>query len=112
MGLYGSPEDFGLKILGELDFSSGNYEFDLTIVFQDVKTGRIYYADDSGCSCPSHLEMTGPFEDMGRNDLVPVESAASLSRHLRNRNSGWNSSDVTPADIQRLVSKVRTRLGK
>jgi hypothetical protein len=105
MGLYGSPEDFGLKILGELDFSSGNYEFDLTIVFQDVKTGRIYYADDSGCSCPM------PFEDMGRNDLVPVENAASLSRHLRNRNSGWNSSDVTPADIQRLVSKVRTRIG-
>ena len=64
-----SPEDYGLIEVLTLNLLEAMYEFDLFLVFIDVKTGKFYTAADSGCSCPSPFErfitredLTGPLD--------------------------------------------------
>jgi hypothetical protein len=48
--IYYNPEKFGLEIVGEVDFSSGYYEFDLRVVWRKKGTKILLTARDSGCS--------------------------------------------------------------
>ena len=70
--IYYDPEKFGLKTVGEIDWSDGCYQFDLTVVWQRELDGVFVYAEDSGCSCPS------PFEDTGVNDLTVLRKRGGL----------------------------------
>lgn len=79
--LYYQPEKNGFTLLGEVDFSDGCYQFDLLIVLQDNVTGRLYYAEDSGCSCPS------PFESVTREELAPASGADEIRSRLDYRYS-------------------------
>ena len=64
--LYSNPDRFGLEFVGQVDWSSGMWEFDLTAVWRStVVDGLWYVGRDSGCSCPS------PFESKGLRDLEP-----------------------------------------
>lgn len=78
MNPYYDPEKFGLQIIGEVDYSSGSYEFDLTVVWRDMTSGRLLYADDSGCSCPS------PFDQHGIDTMTPA-TPHEVGRHLSDR---------------------------
>ncbi len=64
--VYYEPEEFGLELFGALDEPDLSYEFNMVAVWRDLETNRLYFAGDSGCSCPS------PFEDEGRADLTPL----------------------------------------
>jgi hypothetical protein len=77
--IYSSPEAFGLRTIGEAEFSDGSYQFDRTVVWKDVETGAFYFADDSGCSCPV------PFDDIGRADITKIERLQDLIDHLERR---------------------------
>lgn len=64
-------EDF--EIIGEIECGSGDYSFDLFRVVQDAKSGNLFYATDSGCSCPS------PFEDVEYpEDYTKITRGASF----------------------------------
>jgi len=52
---YSKPQNVGLEIVGELD-EGEPYSFNMVVVWKNKK-GKLFYAADSGCSCPS------PFED-------------------------------------------------
>lgn len=93
--IYYSPEKFDLAPLAELELSEPDYSFDTLVVWRHTKTGRLYWAHDSGCSCPS------PFEDYTSidmlNELVPanfgdvltmVEDAMRPDRYSRGANLG------------------------
>lgn len=71
MNVYYDPEKFGLTKVAEID-TAGGYEFDITVVFRK-EDGSFWYAQDSGCSCPT------PFEDHGLDSLTPVTDLAALS---------------------------------
>jgi hypothetical protein len=49
-----SPEKFGLTVFVEIE-ALGGYEFDTFIIWKD-KIGLYYWADDSGCSCPTPFD--------------------------------------------------------
>jgi len=51
------PNEVGLFSLGGLSDYRGSYEFHIMLVVQHAPSGRIFYAEDAGCSCPT------PFED-------------------------------------------------
>lgn len=51
-GSYDYTKDFGLKLLGELDEETLRYEFNKIGIFQHIKSGKVFYAHTSGCSCP------------------------------------------------------------
>ncbi|WP_190822018.1 DUF7574 domain-containing protein [Saccharopolyspora pogona] len=54
--LYYNPENFGLRTIGEVEWSEPCYSFDLTVVWYHAESGKYYWASDSGCSCPSPFE--------------------------------------------------------
>jgi hypothetical protein len=73
---YDSPEKLGLEIFGAASDDDLSYEFDMFVVWLDAE-GRLYYAYDSGCSCPS------PFEDFQKvSDLCGPATAAGVQAAL------------------------------
>src|SRR5690606_10820071 len=53
--VYYQPEAFGLTAIGELS-REPDYDFYMLVVWEH-EDGRLFWATDTGCSCPS------PFED-------------------------------------------------
>ena len=64
--IYYEPEAFGLEIWREFDVSSRSYEFNAFVIWRRKEGGRLFYATDSGCSCPS------PFENERPSTLKPI----------------------------------------
>lgn len=104
MNLYYDPEKYGLTLVGTLDYSSGSYEFDYTCVWVD-EDRNLYYADDSGCSCPA------PFEDTGKNDLTKTD-LRGLRDHLMGRIKEAYGDYVTREDVVNLMYKARKAVDK
>lgn len=75
MNLYYSPEDYDLTLVGSIDWNDEPYSFDLTVVWKD-KDGNLYWASDSGCSCPS------PFEDFSNKDDLNTGSLQEFVNHI------------------------------
>lgn len=57
MNVYYNPEDYGLEIVRSVNVADG-WDFDLLVVWVSLDGSRLYYAHDSGCSCPT------PFDGM------------------------------------------------
>lgn len=55
--VYYYPENCDLKVIGHLEEPNMDYEFHILGVWRDPKSGKMFWAEDSGCSCPV------PFED-------------------------------------------------
>lgn len=65
--------------IGEVEWSDEAYQFDLTRVYRQISTGDLFYATDSGCSCPS------PFEDTEDTDLTPIKRMQDWYDHVTER---------------------------
>lgn len=74
--VYRNPEKFGLTQVGEIEWSIPSYDFDLTVVWRDAQ-GKLYWADDSGCSCPA------PFEDYESVESLTTGTWVELDAHLK-----------------------------
>jgi hypothetical protein len=61
--IYYNPESCGLEIFAEEDIG-GSYEFDTLCVWREKKTGFLYWAQDSGCSCPTPFEGRSSIADL------------------------------------------------
>ena len=61
--VYYSPERFGLKVMWMVE-AEPDYDFDMVVVWKRVSDGALFWAHDSGCSCPS------PFEDYHGVDML------------------------------------------
>lgn len=72
MNVHDYPERHGLTIVDELEFG-GPYEFDTRIVFKHTD-GRVFYAHDSGCSCPIPFEGVNGLQDMEQITLEGFDS--------------------------------------
>lgn len=71
--------ELGLEEVVNIDWSDACYQFDMTIAYYQPATGKFFWADDSGCSCPS------PFEDYGNLDQFESGTAWQLRNHLLDR---------------------------
>lgn len=104
--IYYSPENHGIEIVGELE-QEPDYDFHKFVVWRDLKNKNIvYYATDSGCSCPM------PFENFGGPEtLTRVESRGAL----RSAAKAWiaelyeRHGNPTIEEAEALVSKVNPR---
>jgi len=101
--VWAHPHKFGLEAVGDIEWGEPCYSFDTTIVRRD-KDGQMYYADDSGCSCPS------PFEDFDSIASLTGCTVAELQQHLEERvetsylNDG--EKDQARMDIANLMARV------
>lgn len=98
MNLYYDPQDYSLEPVGEIDWSDGNYVFNLTVVWRRTSDGRLVYGEDSGCSCPS------PFEDQGVEDLKPITSVSEFQDLLDKRaeDSPYRDMDVPASEYKAM----------
>lgn len=99
--LYDSPAKFGMEPVGEVEWSDGSYQFDLTVVWRRVCDGALFWSEDSGCSCPS------PFESIGTDDLVALTSLATFQQHLDQRLAAREDYD---SDRSSAVAELLERL--
>ncbi|QFG25469.1 hypothetical protein [Actinomadura sp. WMMB 499] len=98
--IYYNPEKFGLEIVGELEFLGG-YEFDTFVVYREVDTGRLGYAEDYGCSCKS------PFEDFKAEDITFAERWGIIEEARKEFNSRSEFyRECTEIDLVNLIDKV------
>lgn len=98
---YYSPEKCGLKVIDSIE-GGLSYEFDMVVVWQDLKSKKYYWGSDSGCSCPT------PFEDVHRmSDLATlnVTHFKTFEDAVHGIYYGCSS-----ADKSKFISKWRTKL--
>lgn len=96
---YDAPSKHGLTRVGDLDFSGGGYEFDITVVFWDGKT--LLWGDDAGCSCPS------PFEDFHDAAAFERGTAKRLKEHLLRRAVNSYGNYITYENVIELAKRAR-----
>lgn len=90
---YYSPEKLGLTVVTTLE-ANLSWEFDMVVLWRDSE-GKLWAAQDAGCSCPT------PFEDHAfPTDFTEVRMPADVD-HLIGRGYGFAASDV--ASFRRQV---------
>ena len=104
--LYYHPEHSGLKTVGELEYSSGSYEFDTRVVWFEASGNRLLTARDSGCSCPT------PFEDETLDTVEDITHryATFLMDEWRKEHKGYRGGYVTRAEVDDLIAACREKL--
>lgn len=106
--VYYNTENCGLEIFAEIS-ADLSYEFDILLVLKDKQTGKLYFAQDSGCSCPT------PFEDyyykMDGETNLEVLNKQTLE-DFKNAVKNWNTYSGYPnvSERREFVTKVENYL--
>lgn len=96
--IYYNPEEFGLTTVGQIDWDNGDdYGFSMIVVWKD-KDGKLYWASDSGCSCPS------PFEDFYKIDQLETGSFFELAKYLESEQD-----EFVKAQVIDVLERLRLR---
>ena len=69
-----NPESFGLTLVDCQDIA-GAWEFDMFAIWSKGK--RLFWATDSGCSCPSPFENYNSIEDLEHGPYIALVHAIS-----------------------------------
>lgn len=84
-------------MLDSVQWGESNYDFDQSAVFRNTETGELFYATDTGCSCPS------PFEDIRESDLTKITRLQDWIDHtderLQGRNYGYYAGGSEPETL-------------
>lgn len=97
--VYSNPEKFGLKVLIEKEDPEAFYSFEMVIVWEDAN-GKLYWASDSGCSCPS------PFENYTTLESLNTGTVSDLIDFLKAWLEDWYNSwkkDAAHEVLKRVV---------
>lgn len=90
---YAYPKDV-LDPIDSFDAREPDYSFDIILAVREKATGRVYLADDSGCSCPI------PFEDHVFPDtFTPVNDWSTARSYIEQAYPGAE----IPADFRAKV---------
>lgn len=66
-GTLASPASVGYELVEEIETDNEAYQFNLVGIFRKEEDGTLWYATDSGCSCPV------PWEDVQVSALEPYD---------------------------------------
>lgn len=100
MYIYYNPEELGLEVVDTLGECGLDYAFNTLIVWKN-NNGELFWAQDSGCSCPV------PFEDYTKiEDLNPIVSNGDYDRFEK----AVNNFPVDPISRIAIKRKVRQLL--
>lgn len=95
------PDDY--ETIAHIEWRYESWEYDQTEVYRR-KDGALFYAEDSGCSCPI------PFEFTTEADLTPIRSLADWNRYARGNLGDSSSPDATRRDVQEATATIRKHL--
>lgn len=94
---YNTPANW--KKIGEIDFSDGDYQFDMTVIWLREDDGTFVYAEDEGCSCPI------PFEDHSIDMVMEIASLDEIKTHLESRQQGVGEYDRS-MEIVEMIERL------
>jgi len=100
--IYYHPEKLGFEIIADVDIAE-MYSFNMLVVWREKATGKLYYALDSGCSCPS------PFEWVTDTDDLTLIAPLTFDHFLRNM-SQWLSGRGQQEIYTEIRNKVKAAL--
>jgi len=101
MNPYYNPEDFGLSIVGSLEDPEACYTFNYLVAWGHDESGKVYWAKDSGCSCPTPFEDFYSLEDL---TLVTNETWGEFQKAVESH--CCYDPDTLAADRTALLSRV------
>lgn len=101
--VYYQPEYFDLEIVGTLELAEPCWSFDMFAVFKHAD-GRTFWAQDSGCSCPSPFENYNSLESLNE-----FSNVSELRSEIINGYS-WDSSYLSLNDIDTWLAELRRKL--
>jgi hypothetical protein len=97
--LYYHPEKNGFENVVTLEDPNACYDFQTVIVVRELKSGKLYAAQDAGCSCPT------PFEDhIFPTDFAEIQSVGDFKLFL------GESPIYTQRDIDAAVEAIEKAL--
>src|ERR1041384_858404 len=107
---YFNPEKLDLEML-TFDEPDLNYEYN-TLCFWVTKDGRIYSANDNGCSCPTPFEdYEGSNQDEVLKKLVRVGSVQYAESLFNDWNKNYDGKKFLPnSDKIKLSNWIKTKL--
>jgi hypothetical protein len=93
----------GLIRIGDLDEPDLTFEFHQLVVLKHEPTGRLFYAEDSGCSCPTPFEdvsFSGP-EDTTMTEITVGDSFSSFRRDVERFPASQSERESLIAAVER-----------
>lgn len=97
MNIYYDPEKFGLVIVDVIELTDEQYQFDTLVIWRELETEKLYWARDSGCSCPT------PFENYhGIEDLTPFNIDSVRAEILGEMSRGYVSAEKVAQFLDNL----------
>lgn len=98
--LYYFPEAYGLEVVAELTDPHASYSFDTVVIWRQEHTGRLLYAYDSGCSCPSPFEYASlqTLHELNDLDSLMLLVGDNWCAYERERYDGADEYTLTRAD--------------
>lgn len=101
-----AAENHPWRVVASIDWENRPYSFCETRVYKDNRTGLLYLAFDTGCSCPK------PFEDHTVADLTPLRTIADWYDHASMHRvfpDGYGDG-TRLCDVQAVARQVRELL--
>jgi hypothetical protein len=95
--IYSDPAAFGYELVGMIE-REPDYDFNMLCVWRQLSDGRLFWAEDAGCSCPS------PFEDY--TDPAGSEWISPIDRTTGEFVQAVRDLDCDPADKPRILAMV------
>ncbi len=96
---YYSPEKCGLEIFEDID-TADSYAFNMFVIWKRLEENTLWYASDSGCSCPT------PFEDIYELTPITEDTMYNFNDALENHHK------ITPADVENIKRRVKEYMVK
>lgn len=102
--IYDNPEVAGLEKLVELNEPGLHYAYNIFIVVRHIESRRLFFVEDTGCSCPS------PFENYYFNSPSEHNIREVEAHNFYAFESDVNNFPVEMAQRQAAISLVRLAL--
>lgn len=111
--VYYQPEEFGLTIFGSIEDPEADYSFDTLMVWKDQE-GSLFWAQDSGCSCPSPFENFTSIDDLHKlTNETWAAFKTDVDGHCNYNGYDWKEDEGPEphaADKTQLLAKVALAL--
>ena len=103
---YYHPESLGIVEVFEAEDADLSYEFDIFLLFVH-SDGRVFSAQDSGCSCPTPFEdyEGTTIEECGLKLVTSVSQAVSLYNKWAEQVYSRNSVSKSEGDVRAFAEK-------
>ena len=106
--IYYQPEEFGLELIGTYSHPDLSWEFEMVIVLRHKETGDLYWAQDSGCSCPSPFEDFTSFADLG--PPLTLENFEAFEAAISDIGDYGENEGYDKVNKQQFIQDVRRKL--